>query len=91
MANDDGGGAAGPSVIRGEEDIALEEPDVFWRIVSRMHIFGCAACLALYVMTRVGVEAIEGWWIVCTPFFVALPYSKYRLHVARKAMRLKQE
>ena len=73
----------------GEEDIALEEPHVFWLIVSRMHVFGCACCVALYVMTkRLGVEAIDGWWIVCAPFVLALPYSRYRLHAARAAMRL---
>ena len=96
MANDGGVSAAHGDrpLLQAEEDIALEEPHVFWLIVSRMHIFGCACCVALYVMTkRMGVEAIDGWWIVCAPFFFAFPYSRYRLHAARAAMRLnlKQE
>lgn len=95
MAHDAGAtnaAASGPPG-RSEEDIALEEPDVFWLIVSRMHVFGCACCVALYLMMRAGVEAIEGWWIVCSPFFAALLYSRYRLHAARATMRLnlKQE
>ena len=87
------GASEEPKMGASEEDIPLEEPDVFWLIVSRMHAFGCACCVALYLMMRAGVEAIEGWWIVCSPFFAALVYSRYRLHAARATMRqsLKQE
>lgn len=68
-----------------EGDIALEEPDVFYSFVSRMHLLGCVACLSLFVMHRAGVEAIEGWWIVCAPFFPSVLYSRWRYWQALRA------
>lgn len=69
-------------------DIALEEPDVFYSLVSRMHLLGCAASIVLLLMHRAGVEAIEGWWIVCAPFFPAFLYSRWRY---RQALRAKEK
>lgn len=59
-------------------DIALEERDVFFLCVSRMHMIGCLCCALLYGMQRAGVPAIDGWWIVCTPFVPALCISRWQ-------------
>ncbi|KAG8457932.1 hypothetical protein KFE25_011998 [Diacronema lutheri] len=67
------------------EDIALEEPHVFYSLVSRVHALGCVACVALLLMHRAGVEAIEGWWLVCAPFFPSVLYSRWRYWRALRA------
>jgi hypothetical protein len=83
--------ATAPAPPGGEEDIALEEPDVFYLWVSRMHLVGCCAAIALFLMHRAGVEAIEGWWLVCTPFFPAVVYSRLKYHRALRAKHPKQD